>query len=371
MAPSYRADQVGSLLRPAELLDARKHPNTSREELTAIEDRHILDVLDRQQRMGFKIFTDGELRRTGFMGDFYESVEGLDREYDPDRAWKGAPAGVGVAKGIGAPGGAVVAKIRQTKRLTKDEVDFLKRHAPGDIKMTLPTANQFPAICYKKGLSDRAYPTYSEFLWDLVPIMKAEIQALVNEGVKYIQIDAPRYSYYIDPKWRHYIEEEMGIDAEAALDEAIRVDNACLEGVKRDGVVLAMHLCRGNNRSQWYAEGGYDPIAEKLFNQLNVDRFLLEYESERAGTFEALRFLPRSKSVVLGLLSSKLAALEKPDDLTRRIDEATKYVPIENLAVSPQCGFASTMEGNLLTEEEQWRKMQLVVDTARKVWKDA
>ena len=201
--------------------------------------------------------------------------------------------------------------------------------------------------------------------------VKTEIQALVNEGITYIQLDAPRYSYYIDPKWRHYVEEEMGIDAEAALDEAIRVDNACLEGVKRDGVVFAMHLCRGNNRSQWYAEGGYDPIAEKLFNQLNVDRFLLEYESERAGTFEALRFLPRSKSVVLGLLSSKLPELEKPDDLTRRIDEATKYVPIENLAVSPQCGFASTMEGNLLTAEDQWRKMQLVVDTAQKVWKDA
>jgi 5-methyltetrahydropteroyltriglutamate--homocysteine methyltransferase len=371
MAPIYRADQVGSLLRPAELLEARKNPDISRDELTGIEDRHILDVLDRQKRAGFRIFTDGELRRTGFMGDFYESVEGLDREYDLDRTWKGAPAGVGVAKGIGAPGGAVVARLRQTKRLTKHEADFLRRHAPGDIKMTLPTANQFPAIAYKKGVSDRAYATYSEFLWDIVPIMKAEIHALVDEGVKYIQIDAPRYSYYIDPKWRHYVEEEMGVDPEAALDEAIRVDNACIDGVKREGVTLAMHLCRGNNRSQWYAEGGYDPIAEKLFNQLNVDRFLLEYESERAGSFDALRFVPASKSVVLGLVSSKVPELEKPDDLIRRIDEASRYVPIEHLAVSPQCGFASTMEGNLLGEEEQWRKLQLVVDTARRVWKDA
>jgi 5-methyltetrahydropteroyltriglutamate--homocysteine methyltransferase len=367
----YRADQIGSLLRPAELLEARQNPNISEDELTRIEDRHILDVFERQKRAGFKIFTDGELRRTGFMGDFYESVEGLDRQYDLDRTWKGAPAGVGVAKGIGAPGGAVVARLRQTKRLTKHEVDFLKRHAPGDIKMTLPTANQFPAIAYKKGVSERAYPTYSEFLWDIVPIMKAEIQALVDEGVKYIQIDAPRYSYYIDPKWRRYVKDEMGVDPEAALDEAIRVDNACIEGVKRDGVTLAMHLCRGNNRSQWYAEGGYDPIAEKLFNQLNVDRFLLEYESERAGTFEALRFVPASKSVVLGLVSSKVPELEKPDDLIRRIDEASRYVPAENLAVSPQCGFASTMEGNLLSEEDQWRKLQLVADTARRVWKDA
>jgi 5-methyltetrahydropteroyltriglutamate--homocysteine methyltransferase len=278
---------------------------------------------------------------------------------------------VAVSKGVGAPGGAVVAKLQQTKRLTKHEVDFLRRHAPGDIKMTLPSANQFPAIAYKKGVSERAYPTYSEFLWDIVPMMKAEIQALVNEGVKYIQIDAPRYSYYIDPKWRRYVQEEMGVDPEAALDEAIRVDNSCLDGVRRDGVTLAIHLCRGNNRSQWYAEGGYDPIAEKLFNQLNVDRFLLEYDSERAGTFDALRFVPASKSVVLGLVSSKVPDLEKPHDLTRRIDEASRYVPIERLAVSPQCGFASTMEGNLLREDDQWRKLQLVVDTARRVWKDA
>ena len=371
MITKYRADQVGSFLRPKELLDARKNPNLAPNALHAIEDRHILAVLDRQKQIGFKVFTDGELRRSSFMGDFYESVEGLSPEYELDRAWKGAPTGVASASGVGAPGGAVVAKIRQTRRLTKHEVDFLKQHAPGDVKMTLPTANQFPAIAYKKGISERAYPTYSEFLWDIVPIMRAEIAALVNEGINYIQIDAPRYSYYIDPKWRRHIQEEMGVDPDAALDEAIRVDNACLEGVKREGVTLAMHLCRGNNRSQWYAEGGYDPIAERLFNQLNVDMFLLEYESERAGTFDALRFVPRSKSVVLGLVSSKLPALEPQEHLLRRIEEATRFVPIENLALSPQCGFASTMEGNLLSEQDQWRKLQLVVETARKVWKDA
>ncbi len=370
MAFPYRADHVGSLLRPRALLDAR-NDSLTREQLKTIEDTHILDVLTRQKEAGLKIFTDGELRRTSFMGDFYESVDGLNQQYEIPRTWKGAPSGVAAASGIGTPGGAVVAKLRQTKRLTKHEVDFLKQHAPGDIKMTLPTANQFPALAYKKGVSERAYPTYSEFLWDIVPIIKAEIHALVNEGIKYIQIDAPRYSYYIDPKWRRHIQEEMGVDPEVALDEAIRVDNACLEGAKREGVILAMHLCRGNNRSQWYAEGGYDPIAERLFDQINVDVFLLEYESERAGTFEALRFVPRSKAVVLGLVSSKLPALEPQDQLIRRIEEASRYVPLENLAVSPQCGFASTMEGNLLTEQEQWRKLQLVVDTARNVWKDS
>ena len=371
MITKYRADQVGSFLRPKELLDARRNPTLAPSELHAIEDRHILAVLDRQKQIGFKVFTDGELRRSSFMGDFYESVDGLDREQDVERTWKGGMPSVAVAKGVGAPAGAVVSKLRQTKRLTKDELDFLKKHAPGDIKMTLPTANQFPAIAYKKGVSERAYPTYSEFLWDIVPIMRAEIQALAQEGVKYIQIDAPRYSYYIDPKWRRHIYDEMGVDPDEALDEAIRVDNASLEGVKRDGVTIAIHLCRGNNRSQWYAEGGYDPIAEKLFTQLNVDLFLLEYESERAGTFEPLRFVPRGKSVVLGLISSKLPELEPQQHLLRRIDEASRYLPLENLRLSPQCGFASTMDGNLLSEDDQWRKLQLVVDTARQVWKDA
>jgi len=218
-------------------------------------------------------------------------------------------------------------------------------------------------------LSDRAYPTYSDFLWDIVPIIKAEIKALVDEGIPYVQIDAPRYSYYIDPKWRRYVQDEMGVDPSQALQEAIRVDNVCLEGARRPGVVFAIHLCRGNNRSQWYAEGGYDPIAEQLFNQLNVDAFLLEYESERAGTFEPLRFVPPGKVVVLGLVSTKEAALETEDQIIRRIEEASRYVRLENLALSPQCGLASTMEGNLLTEDQQWRKLELIANVARKVWR--
>jgi 5-methyltetrahydropteroyltriglutamate--homocysteine methyltransferase len=371
----YRADHVGSLLRPKTLLEARQTPGITRGALAELEDRAILDVLDRQKRSGLKIFTDGELRRAGFMSDFYDSVDGLDREGEIARSWKGAPSTIGGTSGSkggrSALAGVAVGKIVQKKRLTAHEVAFLKAHAPGDIKVTLPTANQFPAICYKRGVSDQAYSSHSAFLWDIVPIIKAEIAALVAEGVGYIQIDAPRYSYYIDPKWRDHIRQEMGVDPEDALEEAIRADNACLEGLKREGVTLAMHLCRGNNRSQWYASGGYDPIAEKLFNQLDVDLFLLEYESERAGTFEPLRFVPRDKSVVLGLVSSKLPELEPPDQLMRRIDEASRYIPLDRLALSPQCGFASAMEGNLLTEDDQWRKLQLVVDTARKVWKDA
>ena len=364
MPAKYRADHIGSLLRPAELLKARS-TNTPSEQLRALEDKHILQVIGRQKDLGFKIFTDGELRRGNFMSDFNESVEGIDSGVAVARTWQ---TGAGAATRPSMVPGTVVGKIKQTRRLTQHELPFLKQHSPGDIKMTLPTANQFPAIYYKKGISDKIYSDYSAFLWDIVPIIKAEIQALVSEGVRYIQIDAPRYSYYIDPKWRGYVKNEMGLDPEQALDEAIRADNACLEGANGQDVILAIHLCRGNNRSQWYAEGGYDAIAEKLFGQLNVDAFLLEYESQRAGTFEPLRFVPRGKTVVLGLISSKLSEMELHDPLAKRIDEASKYVPLENLALSPQCGFASTMEGNLLTEAQQWQKLGLVVVTARKVW---
>jgi 5-methyltetrahydropteroyltriglutamate--homocysteine methyltransferase len=369
--PRFRADQVGSFLRPQEILDARNDRSLHPDRLREIEDRHILRALQRQKDLGFKIFTDGELRRSQFMGDFYESVEGLDKDGSVARAWKGQPAQTSGGAGLAVLTGLVVDKIRQTKRLTKPEVDFLLRHSPGAVKMTLPTANQFPAIAYRKGLSDRAYPTYSDFLWDVVPIIKSEIEAIINDGVTYVQIDAPRYSYYLDPKWRDYVRTEMGVSPEVALDEAIRVDNACLAGARREGVTLAIHLCRGNSRSQWYAEGGYDPIAEKLFNELDVDLFLLEYESERAGTFEPLRFVPANKGVVLGLISSKLPQLEPQDALRRRVDQASRYVPLDNLAISPQCGFASSLEGNLLTEDEQWLKLQLVVETARKIWADA
>lgn len=366
MAVKYRADHIGSLLRPRELLEFRNREPVDREQLRALEDKHILGVLQRQKELGFKIFTDGELRRHNFMSDFNEAVEGLNESDNLLRSWQSGATGSS-SQASRVPG-IVVDKIKQTRRLTQPELEFLKQHSPGDIKMTLPTANQFPAIYYKKGISDKVYPSYSAFLWDIVPIIKGEIQALVNEGVRYVQIDAPRYSYYIDPKWRNYIKNEMGLDPDQALDEAIRVDNACLEGVRRSDVILAIHLCRGNNRSQWYAEGGYDAIAEKLFGQLQVDAFLLEYESERAGTFEPLRFVPPGKTVVLGLVSSKLPALEPQDQLKKRIDEASRYVSLENLALSPQCGFASVMEGNLLTEDEQWRKLKLVVDTAEDVW---
>jgi methionine synthase II (cobalamin-independent) len=259
--------------------------------------------------------------------------------------------------------------LRQVRPLTGHELPFLKTHCTAAIKMTLPSATQFPAIAYKKGVTDKVYADRSALLWDIVEIMKRDLQNLSSDGVRYIQIDAPRYSYYMDPKWREWIKREMEVEPDAAFDEALRADNECFRAARREGVTLGIHLCRGNNRSHWYAEGGYDAIAEKLFNTLEVDRFLLEYDDERSGTFEPLRFVPPGKTVVLGLISSKRAKLESGDVLVQRINEAAKIVPLDRLALSPQCGFASTMEGNLLSEDQQWAKLQLVVETARRVWR--
>ena len=360
---SYRADHIGSFLRPPELLAAH-HDGAPPDELRALEDRAILRVLERQRELGFNIFTDGEFRRRGFQSNLVDAVEGFDLGHAEVRTWKTAE---GRAKPQGT-NGIVIAKLRQVRRLTGDEVAFLKTHAPGPIKMTTASPTQYPAIAWQRGLSEAAYADRSALLADVTAIVANETRALAGEGVAFIQIDAPRYSYYLDPKWRDWLRTETGKSPEALLDEALSADNACFAAARRPGVTLAIHLCRGNNRSQWYAEGGYDAIAERLFSTLDVDRFLLEYDDERSGTFAPLRFVPSGKTVVLGLVSSKLPQVEDADVLARRIAEAAKVVPLENLALSPQCGFASVMEGNNLTAEQQWAKLGLVADVARKVW---
>jgi len=365
MSTDYRADHVGSFLRPPQLLQARYSSVSSPEMLRAIEGKHILRILERQKELGFEIFTDGELRRRNFMSNFTDAVAGFNMDDDVPRSWqfeKKDDADISRIAGI------VTTRLRQTRRLAGYELGFLKQHSPGKVKITLPSATQFPAIAFKPGVTSKVYPDRSALLWDIVEIIKSELAQLAQEGVDYIQIDAPRYTYYIDPKWREWIRTEMKVEPNDFLDESIRADNACLEAARRPGITLGLHLCRGNNRSHWYAEGGYDAIAEKLFGSLNVDRFLLEYDDDRSGTFAPLRFVPRGKIVALGLVSTKRPQLENGDMLIRRIQEAAQYIPLEYLALSPQCGFASTMEGNLLTEEEQWAKMRLVVETAHRVW---
>jgi 5-methyltetrahydropteroyltriglutamate--homocysteine methyltransferase len=368
MPAQYRADHVGSFLRPAELLEARA--STAKDpkrlpQLHQLEDQHIQRVLAKQKELGFELATDGEFRRRNFMSDFTDAVDGFDMGDAVARSWS---AGEQKAAPVSSVTGIVTKKLRQMRPLTGHELPFLKKHCATAIKMTLPSATQFPAISFKAGISDQAYKDHSALLADIVAIMKSDLSKLSAEGVSYIQIDAPRYSYYMDPKWREWIRTDLKMDPERALDEAISADNACFMAARRPGLTLAIHLCRGNNRSHWYAEGGYDSIAEKMFSTLDVDRFLLEYDDARSGTFEPLRFIPKGKIVVLGLVSSKVPQMEDSKVLEARIKEAAKFIPIENLALSPQCGFASTAEGNLITEDRQWAKLKLVVDTARRVW---
>jgi methionine synthase II (cobalamin-independent) len=302
MKTKWRADHVGSLLRPAELLEARQSA-ASIDIIREIEDKHILRVLGKQKELGFEIFTDGELRRQNFMSDFIEAVNGFDTADAVSRPWNARQS---VVSPVSSVTGIITTKLMKRRSMTAHETDFLRRHTPGAIKITLPSATQFPAISFKRGVTDRVYRDRSALLFEIVKIMQNELEKLRNDGLGCIQIDAPRYSYFIDPKWRNWIRTETGQEPDTVLDEYLSADNACLETARRPGVTLAIHLCRGNNRSHWYAEGGYDAIAEKLFNTLAVDRLLLEYDDERSGTFEPLRFVPANKIVVLGLVSSKI-----------------------------------------------------------------
>jgi 5-methyltetrahydropteroyltriglutamate--homocysteine methyltransferase len=357
----YRADNVGSLLRPANLLAARDS-GASADELQELEDRAILCALGMQSELGFDVFTDGELRRRTFMSDFTDSVAGFDHGDGVARTWRGGDVAPTPIRGV------VTGRLRALRRLTARELPFMQQQSPGPIKMTLPSPTQFPAIAYKKGVSQAAYATHSAFLHDVTRIIADEARFLAAERVDYIQLDAPRYSYYLDPAWQDFLRAEFETEPGDLLDEAVDADNVCLRAAKREGTTLAVHLCRGNNRSRWFAQGGYDAIAERLFSTLEADRFLLEYDDERSGTFAPLRFVPRGKTVVLGLISSKIPELEDREDVIRRIHDAARYIPLENLALSTQCGFASTAEGNLLTLDEQRAKLALVSEVAREVW---
>jgi 5-methyltetrahydropteroyltriglutamate--homocysteine methyltransferase len=243
----------------------------------------------------------------------------------------------------------------------------MKQHAGGPFKVTLPNAAHYLSTGFQPGLTDQFYPTRMDLALELGDITNRELRALIADGVPYIQLDAPRYTFFIDQEQREYL-EELGFDPDVLLDEAIAADNRSLAGLDRGNVFIGMHLCRGNSRGRYYAAGSYDAIAEKLFTQLGVDGFMLEYDSERAGGFEPLRFVPADKTVVLGLVTTKSPEPEQENDLLRKIDQASKYVAHDSLTISPQCGFASNAEGHPLTLDDQRRKLELVVNTARKAW---
>ncbi|MBI2760168.1 MAG: cobalamin-independent methionine synthase II family protein [Chloroflexi bacterium] len=374
MAVPYRADQVGSLLRPPDVLKAHidyRAGSISLEQLRRIEDVGILIALKLQQEVGIDVFTDGEYRRGGWASDFNDAVEGYVPGPPPvTMQWRlGAGEAAPPVTALGARAGSMVVgeKLRQVRRMTGHESGFLKQHAPGPFKVTLPAASYVVARGFKPGITEAAYPTRAALLEDVIGIVRAEIAALIAEGVPYIQIDNPHYPDYVDDAKRAQW-SAMGIDPDQALAEDVVADNACLQGLHRSGVTLAMHLCRGNGRSAWHTSGGYDRIAEQVFGGIDVDRWLLEYDSDRSGTFDPLHKMPKGKTVVLGLVTTKEGALESQDDLLKRIDEATKVVPAEHVALSPQCGFASVAEGNLLSWDDQRRKLELIVSTAHKAW---
>jgi 5-methyltetrahydropteroyltriglutamate--homocysteine methyltransferase len=361
-----RAEQVGSLLRSPALLAARAtyaQGAITLDALRAEEDAAIRHAVARQQEIGLDVFSDGEMRRASWLTEMADAVDG----FEPDSVmleWHG-PGG-GHEKTTARIVGATLHKRRM---LSENEVPFMKSLGAVPFKVTMPAPSNFVPTGFKPGVTDRHYRDRDELLSDLVTIVRDEVRWLIAQGVRYVQLDAPFYSHYLDPEHRERM-KSSGTDPDAEFNAAVAGDNATFSGLARDGVTIAIHICRGNSRSRWYTEGGYDLIAERLFTRLDVDRFLLEYDTERSGTFAPLAVVPRDKDVVLGLITTKTPALEREDDLRRRIDDAARYVPIERLALSPQCGFASIAAGNLLSEDDQWKKLELVAKVARNTWSD-
>jgi 5-methyltetrahydropteroyltriglutamate--homocysteine methyltransferase len=372
MATAIRSEHVGSLLRPPELLEARAaldRGDLERDELREIEDRAVLAALELQRDAGMPVFTDGEMRRGSWLALWWETLEGVIPVDEPGFRieWHDIGDASISQEELQLEAIAVGAELRPKVPLTEIEADFLREHAPGPFKITMPSPNM-TATLWRPGISDRIYATPADMLRVVAELQIAEIDALVARGVSWIQLDSLRYLTFLDADLRRNL-EGMGLDPEEGLRDAVALDNAVIGAIKRHpGVTTAVHICRGNNRSAWMASGSYAPVAEQLFGELDVDRFLLEYDTERAGGFEPLRFVPPGKTVVLGLISSKTPQLESQDALRRRIEEAARYVAPEDLALSPQCGFASTAQGNLLSWDDQRRKLELVVDTAQHVW---
>jgi len=362
--PPFRADHVGSLLRPAELHEARakaKRGEMSADALRALQDGHIREAVAKQESVGMQAITDGEFRRDWWHIDFIHGFDGVELA---------AGDAYGDAKFKNTdeqpPFMTVKSRIRRTKPSMLEHFKFLKSVAKRTPKFTMPS----PAMLHARG--DRAslkktYPDLDEFWADLTQAYREEIADLYKAGCRYLQIDDTTIAMWGDPKVQEQF-RKLGDDPKR--DAAMYADavNAAIRDVP-DDMTVAIHTCRGNFKSTWLASGAYaDFVAERVFTGLDVDAFFLEYDTERAGGFEPLRHVPKGKTVVLGLVSSKVPELEKKDDLRRRIDAASKYIPLENLCLSPQCGFSSTHHGNKLTADDQWRKLGLVLEVSKSVW---
>jgi methionine synthase II (cobalamin-independent) len=361
MTEKFRADHIGSLLRPAGLLTARRAHDAGEvtdAELRAAEDMAIEAAVRGQEASGISVVTDGEFRRRDFRSGFAQAVDGIEMGAW-DMPWHSAE-GTTKLKSIAF---TATARLKQRERLAGGEVAYVKSLTGRPVKATLIAPGFLADRFWKDGVTDACYSSREEFAAEVAAITKTEIEALIADGVQYIQLDNPGYGAYLG--------SHAGHDP-AGFERVLIADIAAVAGVARPrGVTIGLHVCRGNQSSKWMGEGDYEPIAEELFGRLPVDRLLLEYDDERAGGFAPLRFVPPGTVTVLGLVSSKTGQPESADELRRRIDEAAKYADYGDLALSPQCGFASIAEGgNLLTEAEQYAKLSLVTDVARAVWGD-
>jgi 5-methyltetrahydropteroyltriglutamate--homocysteine methyltransferase len=360
LRPPYRADHVGSLLRPVELARARRQwraGDLAGERLRELEDRAIRDAVARQEALGLQSVTDGEFRRDWWHLDFLTQLDGVASVVNTGPEFGGSEEQPPIA--------TVVGKVGCSKPIMVRDFEFLRSVATVTPKMTVPSPSMLHLRGGRNAIAREAYPHLEEFWADVAAAYRVAIAQLARAGCSYLQLDDVAFAYLCDPRVRETCRRN-GDDPDDLPRRYAAGVNAALAG-RPSGMTVTMHTCRGNFRSAWVAEGGYEVVAEAMFST-SVDGFFMEFDSERAGGFEPLRMLPAGKTVVLGLVTTKSGALEDADLLRRRIDVAARYVPLERLCLSPQCGFSSTHHGNALSEEEQWRKLELVVEVARSVW---
>ncbi len=358
----FRADHVGSLLRPAALKEARAKRAKGEIDaaaLKAIEDREIAAIIRRQEDVGLKGITDGEFRRAFWQIDFLERLDGVE-SYEGERKVKfqGPQPKPVLLRTKG--------KLGFTSHPMLDHFAFVKANTRATAKMTIPSPTSLHFRYGREAIDQNVYPDMEAFYRDLGQAYAGAVKAFADAGCRYLQIDEVNFAYLCDPALREQV-KARGDDPDKLPRIYADLLNAAISQRPKD-MVVTMHLCRGNFQSTFVASGGYDPVAETLFNEIGVDGYFLEYDSERAGGFEPLRFVPKGKTVVLGLVTTKSGQLESKDAIKRRIDEAAKHLDTSQLALSPQCGFASTEEGNLLADAEQWAKLEMIVDVARDVW---
>ncbi len=362
--PPFRADQVGSLLRSQALKEARAKRATgelSAEQLKAVEDREIETLIKKQEAVGLHSITDGEYRRRSWQTDFLEQFPGIE-SYEGERKFK--------FQGATQPKQVLIRVARKLAPVAGhpmiEHFRFLKAHTRRTPKMTIPSPSAVHFRHGRDGVPEAIYPDMNDFYRDLGLAYRSVVKSFADAGCRYLQLDEVNFTYLCDPKQRQIV-IDRGEDPDALPAAYAGMINTAISDIPAD-MTISMHLCRGNFRSTFIASGGYEPVAEVLFNTINVHAYFMEFDSERAGGFEPLRFVPKDKIVVLGLVTSKSGTLEKKDDIKRRIDQASKFVPLEQLCLSPQCGFASSEEGNLLAEEEQWAKLRMIVEIADEVW---